>query len=287
MLTLPAPAKLNLMLHIVGQRPDGYHNLQTLFQILDFGDTLSLENQPGLDITLNCSTTELTTPDNLVIKAARALQASSNTDQGARLYLDKRLPLGGGVGGGSSDCATALLGLNRLWSLNFSLNQLTQIGRSLGADVPLFVRGQSAWAEGIGDRLTPVNLPEHWFVVVHPGIHVSTAELFRHPQLTRHTPVSTIRSALGGAGRNDFEHVARALYPEIDHAFGQLAQFRTAHSGPVRLSGSGACIFLKTESDMTAQHILNRIQQQNPNYSGFIARGLNQSPLQRTLDEHA
>jgi len=122
---------------------------------------------------------------------------------------------------------------------------------------------------------------------VHPGIHVSTAELFRHPQLTRHTPVSTIRSALGGAGRNDFEHVARALYPEIDHAFGQLAQFRTAHSGPVRLSGSGACIFLKTESDMTAQHILNRIQQQNPNYSGFIARGLNQSPLQRTLDEHA
>jgi len=286
-LTLPAPAKLNLMLHIVGQRPDGYHNLQTLFQILDFGDTLSLENQPGLDITLNCSTTELTTPDNLVIKAARALQASSNTDQGARLYLDKRLPLGGGVGGGSSDCATALLGLNRLWSLNFSLNQLTQIGRSLGADVPLFVRGQSAWAEGIGDRLTPVNLPEHWFVVVHPGIHVSTAELFRHPQLTRHTPVSTIRSALGGAGRNDFEHVARALYPEIDHAFGQLAQFRTAHSGPVRLSGSGACIFLKTESDMTAQHILNRIQQQNPNYSGFIARGLNQSPLQRTLDEHA
>lgn len=287
MLTLPAPAKLNLMLHIVGQRPDGYHNLQTLFQILDFGDTLSLENQPGLDITLNCSTAELTTPDNLVIKAARALQASSNTDQGARLYLDKRLPLGGGVGGGSSDCATALLGLNRLWSLNFSLNQLTQIGRSLGADVPLFVRGQSAWAEGIGDRLTPVNLPEHWFVVVHPGIHVSTAELFRHPQLTRHTPVSTIRSALGGAGRNDFEHVARALYPEIDHAFGQLAQFRTAHSGPVRLSGSGACIFLKTESDMTAQHILNRIQQQNPNYSGFIARGLNQSPLQRTLDEHA
>jgi len=286
-LTLPAPAKLNLMLHIVGQRPDGYHNLQTLFQILDFGDTLSLENQPGLDITLNCSTAELTTPDNLVIKAARALQASSNTDQGARLYLDKRLPLGGGVGGGSSDCATALLGLNRLWSLNFSLNQLTQIGRSLGADVPLFVRGQSAWAEGIGDRLTPVNLPEHWFVVVHPGIHVSTAELFRHPQLTRHTPVSTIRSALGGAGRNDFEHVARALYPEIDHAFGQLAQFRTAHSGPVRLSGSGACIFLKTESDMTAQHILNRIQQQNPNYSGFIARGLNQSPLQRTLDEHA
>jgi 4-diphosphocytidyl-2-C-methyl-D-erythritol kinase len=286
-LTLPAPAKLNLMLHIVGQRPDGYHNLQTLFQILDFGDTLSLENQPGLDITLNCSTTELTTPDNLVIKAARALQASSNTDQGARLYLDKRLPLGGGVGGGSSDCATALLGLNRLWSLNFSLNQLTQIGRSLGADVPLFVRGQSAWAEGIGDRLTPVNLPEHWFVVVHPGIHVSTAELFRHPQLTRHTPVSTIRSALGGAGRNDFEHVARALYPEIDHAFGQLAQFRTAHSGPVRLSGSGACIFLKTESDMTAQHILNLIQQQNPNYSGFIARGLNQSPLQRTLDEHA
>lgn len=287
MLTLPAPAKLNLMLHIVGQRPDGYHNLQTLFQILDFGDTLSLENQPGLDITLNCSTAELTTPDNLVIKAARALQASSNTDQGARLYLDKRLPLGGGVGGGSSDCATALLGLNRLWSLNFSLNQLTQIGRSLGADVPLFVRGQSAWAEGIGDRLTPVNLPEHWFVVVHPGIHVSTAELFHHPQLTRHTPVSTIRSALGGAGRNDFEHVARALYPEIDHAFGQLAQFRTAHSGPVRLSGSGACIFLKTESDMTAQHILNRIQQQNPNYSGFIAKGLNQSPLQRTLDEHA
>lgn len=283
MLTLPAPAKLNLMLHITGRRPDGYHSLQTLFQLLDFGDTLSIEHKLEPDIELSCSDPDLATPDNLVIRAARALQSATNTRQGARLHLEKRLPLGGGVGGGSSDCASALLGLNHLWSLKLSTDELADIGVTLGADVPVFVRGCSAWAEGIGEVLTAVELPEHWFVVVHPGIHVSTAELFGHPQLTRHTPVSTIRSALAGAGHNDFEPIVRTLYPGIDRAFHELAELTSADTGPVRLSGSGSCMFIKTQSEMAAQQILSNIQRQHPGYRAFLARGVNQSPLQRSL----
>lgn len=287
MLTLPAPAKLNLMLHIVGRRPDGYHSLQTLFQILDFGDTLTLEHQSGSGIELSCSDPALATPDNLVTRAARALQSATNTHHGVKLHLEKRLPLGGGVGGGSSDCASTLVGLNHLWSLNLSIDELADIGVKLGADVPVFVRGYSAWAEGIGEVLTPVELPEHWFVVVHPGIHVSTAALFSHPQLTRHTPVSTIRTALAGAGHNDFEPTVRALYPGIDRAFRELTELTGAEAEPVRLSGSGSCMFIKTRSDMAAQQILNSIHDQYPGYNAFLARGVNQSPLQRSLVEQA
>ncbi len=287
MLTLPAPAKLNLMLHIVGRRPDGYHNLQTLFQILDTGDTLTLALLPESGIELTCSDPALANADNLVIRAARALQNHTGTDSGARLHLKKILPLGGGLGGGSSDCATALLGLNYLWSLNLSIDELADIGLTLGADVPVFVRGYSAWAEGVGEALTPVEIPEHWFVVVHPGVHVSTAELFGHPQLTRHTPVSTIRSALAGEGHNDFEPLVRALYPEIDRAFVALKALSGEGADTVRLSGSGSCMFIKTRSDMAAQQIRNSIQEQHPGYHAFLARGVNQSPLQRTLAELA
>ncbi|WP_028671556.1 4-(cytidine 5'-diphospho)-2-C-methyl-D-erythritol kinase [Saccharospirillum impatiens] len=287
MLTLPAPAKLNLMLHIVGRRPDGYHSLQTLFQLLDSGDVLTLEARPGPDIELSCTTPELATADNLVMRAARALQAYTKCQSGARLHLDKRLPFGGGLGGGSSDCATALLGLNHLWSLNLSVDVLASIGLSLGADVPVFVRGHSAWAEGIGEVLTPVEMPEHWFVVVNPSIHVSTATLFGHPQLTRHTPVSTIRSALAGAGHNDFEPLVRALYPAIDRAFRELNELSNGTADTVRLSGSGSSMFIKTQSDMAAQQILRSIRDQYPGYSAFIAQGVNQSPLQRTLATQA
>lgn len=287
MLTLPAPAKLNLMLHIVGQQSNGYHRLQTLFQLLDSGDTLTLEKCQGPGIGLSCSNPDLAGPDNLVVKAAKALQAVTGYSDGARIHLNKALPAGGGLGGGSSDCAATLLGLNRLWSLTLSLDKLAAIGLSLGADVPLFVHGASSWAEGIGEQLTPVELPEQWFVVVNPGVHVSTGELFRHPQLTRHTPVITIRSALAGAGHNDFEPVVRALYPEIDQAFSELTDLTTADSGPVRLSGSGASLFINTRSDMAAQHILSTIQRRLPRYRAFVARGVNQSPLHRTLADLA
>lgn len=283
MLTLPAPAKLNLMLHIVGRRPDGYHRLQTLFQLLDFGDTLTLEPLARPDIELSCSDPELASADNLVMRAARALQPLTGNRTGARLHLNKQLPAGGGLGGGSSDCATALLGLNRLWSLNLSVDELADIGLSLGADVPVFVRGHSAWAEGVGEQLTPVDLPLNWFVVVHPGVHVSTAELFSHPQLTRHTPVSTIRSALTGAGHNDFEPLVRALYPDIDLAFTALSALAGDGADTVRLSGSGSSMFIKTRSEMAAQQILSSIQDHHPGYRAFAARGVNQSPLHQAL----
>lgn len=281
-LTLPAPAKLNLMLHIVGQREDGYHNLQTLFQLLDYGDELTLSPRDDNAVRVTPALPDVDNEANLITRAARALQQATGYTGGADIHLTKHLPLGGGIGGGSSDCATALVGLNQLWKLGLNEDALAEIGLSLGADVPVFVRGRSAWAEGIGEQLTPVTLHEHWFVVIHPGVHVSTPALFAHPQLTRHTPVSTIRSALAGGGHNDFEPVARMLYPQVDDAFEQLAPH-----GPVRLSGSGACVFVQTQSDMAAQTILRTITERNPGYSGFIARGVNQSPLQRALAESA
>jgi 4-diphosphocytidyl-2-C-methyl-D-erythritol kinase len=287
LLTLPAPAKLNLMLHITGRQADGYHSLQTLFQLLDAGDTLTLKKKQGSDIELTCSNPGLASSDNLVVKAGRLLQAHSGYREGASIHLDKQLPPGGGLGGGSSDCASALLGLNSLWSLNLSIDALAAIGLTLGADVPLFVHGFSAWAEGIGERLKPVELPERWFVVINPGIHVSTGELFQHPQLTRHTPVITMCSALAGDGHNDFEPVVRALYPQIDRAFDELAELTTADSGPVRLSGSGASFFIETRSDMAAQQILSTIQHLYPRYPAFSARGINQSPLHLALASKA
>lgn len=281
-LNLPAPAKLNLMLHITGRRPDGYHSLQTLFQLLDFGDELSFETRRDARIIVTPDIPGVAGEENLVTRAARTLQRATGTGKGANIHLTKRLPLGGGVGGGSSDCATALLGLNTLWELGLSTDELAELGLELGADVPVFVRGRSAWGEGIGETLTPVELPECWFLVVHPGVHVSTAGLFGHPELTRNTPVSTIRSALEGGGRNDFEPIARALYPEIDHAFGQMSDH-----GPVSLSGSGSCLFVKTQSDMAAQKLLRSLTKHNPGYSGFVARGVNTSPLQLALDAKA
>ncbi len=281
-LTLPAPAKLNLMLHIVGRRDDGYHLLQTLFQLVDFGDELSFTPRADNHIEVSPAIPGVANEDNLITRAARALQKVTGCTLGADITLTKRLPLGGGIGGGSSDCATTLLGLNKLWNLGLDEDTLAVIGLNLGADVPVFVRGRSAWAEGIGDQLTPVALPEHWFVVIHPGVHVSTAMLFGHPELTRNSPVSTIRTALTGAGHNNFEPVARMLYPEIDHAFRQLSQY-----GSPRLSGSGACLFVQTQSDMAAQTILRTMTERNPGYSGFVTRGVNQSPLQTRLADMA
>lgn len=281
-LHLPAPAKLNLMLHITGRRADGYHELQTLFQLLDRGDELQFSPTSDGCIRLSPALPGVADDDNLISKAARLLKPYAPADAGVDIRLEKRLPMGGGLGGGSSDAATTLVALNHLWQCGLDEDQLAQLGLSLGADVPVFVRGRSAWAEGVGERLTAVELPAQWFVVIQPGIEVNTARLFADTELTRNTPVSTIRSALAGAGHNDFEAVARKRYPEIELAFTRLADF-----GQVRLSGSGASLFLTTQSDMAAQDLLRSIVEHYPGYSGFIAQGVNQSPLQRMLADTA
>lgn len=281
-LTLPAPAKLNLMLHIVGRRSDGYHNLQTLFQLLNYGDELSFTRRADEAIRLTSNRPEMVGADNLVLKAANALIQYGYSGPGYDIHLNKRLPAGGGLGGGSSDAATTLVALNHLWQLSLNSAELAQIAVGIGADVPLFVEGNSAWAEGIGDRLTPVQLEPAWYVIVTPDIHINTTELFRHPELTRDTPVSTIRSALAGLGHNDFEPLARRLYPALDDAFLTLA-----NTGQFKLSGSGSSLYTQTQSDMTAVQMLQQILTQKPGYTGFVAQGVNQSPLHRALADQA
>jgi len=265
-LTLQCPAKLNLFLHITGRRADGYHTLQTLFQIIDLCDSLSLSSTTASAITLECNDTTLTGPDNLVLRAAHALHAATGSTQGASMWLDKRIPMGAGLGGGSSDAASALLGLNQLWGCNLDIDTLAQIGLSLGADVPLFVRGDSAWAEGIGEILTPVNLPNKTYLVICPECHVSTQDIFSHQQLTRNTTAIKMAAFLAGHTRNDCENVVRSLYPPVDEALLWLNQFSQA-----RMTGTGASIFAEFDSVQQAQQILS---QRPKRMNGFVAQGL-------------
>lgn len=277
-LVLPAPAKLNRLLHITGRRPDGYHELQTLFQFLDIGDTLTLRGREDGELRLTPRLPGVSNADNLVVRAARLLQAESGCRRGADILLDKRLPLGGGLGGGSSDAATTLLGLDALWGLGLGLTQLARLGLALGADVPVFVHGHSAWAEGVGERLTPVELDTPWFVVLHPGVTVSTPAVFGAPQLTRHTPPITMARALqGGAAswRNDCEPTVRALYPEVAAALDWLAT-----RAPTMLTGTGACVFARLDSEARADRILAEVPE---GWQAFKAHGLNRSPLHAAL----
>jgi len=278
-LVLPAPAKLNLFLHITGRRADGYHTLQTLFQLLDFGDTLSFELRPDSRIELIANLPGVAAEDNLVVRAALALQAASGCRQGATIELIKRLPLGGGIGGGSSDAATTLLGLNRLWELNYSLDQLAAIGLQLGADVPVFVRGRTAWAEGVGEQLQPLDLPSTYYLVVVPPCVISTAKVFATPALTRNTSAITIAAFLGGGnpriGRNDCENVVKTLYPEVAFALNWLGRF-----SPSRMTGTGACVFASFSSRSDAENLLTQLPS---GYSGFVAQGVNTSPVHQIL----
>lgn len=264
--TLPCPAKLNLFLHITGRRADGYHTLQTLFQIIDLCDTLSLSPTADGAITLQCSDAALAGPDNLVLRAANALRAATGGSQGVSMRLDKRIPMGAGLGGGSSDAASTLLGLNRLWRCNLDIDTLAQIGLGLGADVPLFVRGSSAWAEGIGEILTPVNLPSQTYLVICPDCHVSTQDIFSHQQLTRNTTAIKMAAFLAGHSRNDCENVVRSLYPPVDEALLWLNQFAQA-----RMTGTGASIFAAFASAQQAQQILSQMPK---GMKGFVAQGL-------------
>lgn len=274
-LTLPAPAKLNLFLHITGRREDGYHTLQTVFQLLDFGDELEFRATDDGRIELQPDIDGIAMEDNLIIQAAKRLQQQTASRQGAAIYLHKRLPMGGGIGGGSSDAATTLLALNRLWKTGLSLEQLSELGRQLGADVPVFVRGQSAWAEGIGDQLQAIELPEKWYLVAIPDCHVSTATIFSHKDLTRDTTDITVAAFLEQGGQNDCQPLVQRLYPEVDDAIKWLSQY-----GDAQMTGTGACVFAAYDNKADADDVLARL----PNHlKGFVARGVNQSPAHKLL----
>jgi 4-diphosphocytidyl-2-C-methyl-D-erythritol kinase len=275
----PAPAKLNLFLHITSRRPDGYHELQTVFRLLDWGDEISLRVRHDGEIHRLTDVPEVPAASDLVVRAARLLQPHAQAGVGADIELVKRIPMGGGLGGGSSDAATVLVALNWLWNAGLGEDELAELGRQLGADVPVFVRGRSAWAEGVGERLTPLTLPERWYVVLEPHEQVPTAALFKAPELTRNAPPATISSfASGEAVENTFTPVVRARHPRVAAALDWLGGF-----GRARLSGSGACVFLETESPERAEAIAERCP---PRFTAHVAMGVNTSPLHVTLGRH-
>ncbi len=277
MLHLPAPAKLNLFLHVTGRRADGYHELQTLFQLLDYGDELGFAAREDGRLRLLDPLPGVPDEDNLVMRAARALQRAAGCPLGADIALVKRLPAGGGLGGGSSDAATTLLGLNHLWQLGLGLAELAAIGLPLGADIPVFVHGRSAWAEGVGERLIPVELAPAWYLVLCPDCHVSTAEIFAHRELTRNAPAITIRAFLGQGGQNHCQPVVEKLYPGVKTARLWLEQF-----APAIMTGTGACVFARFDSEAGARAALA----EKPGlWRGFVALGVNKSPTHTALEQ--
>lgn len=267
----PAPAKLNLFLHITGRRADGYHELQTVFQFLDYGDDLSFAIRDDGLICRSPALPDIPDEQDLTVRAARTLQTATNCSLGADIRLHKRIPLGGGLGGGSSDAATTLLALNQLWGTGLSLDQLATLGLKLGADVPVFVRGVAAWAEGVGESLQPVALPEAWYLVVTPAVAVSTAEIFNAPALQRDCPKVSFSDFTAGRCRNVCEPVTFARYPAVGEAHCALQRF-----GPARMSGTGSSSFVPLPSRETARQVQDTLPK---NWKSFVARGLNQSPL--------
>lgn len=279
--TWPAPAKLNLFLYITGRRADGYHNLQTLFQFLDVGDTLEIIPDNSGSITMLTPLDGVADEDNLIVRAALALRAAAADkgtlppQAGARIALQKRLPMGGGLGGGSSDAATVLVALNHLWRTQLSVDELATLGVRLGADVPVFVRGHAAFAEGVGEQLQPAFPAEKWYLVAHPGVSIATPDLFRDPELTRDSPIRTLDELLQRPFHNDCEAVARKRFREVDALLSWLLEY-----APSRLTGTGACVFAEFDTEFAARQVLELA----PKWMcGFVARGLNLSPLQRTL----
>ncbi|MEJ5043832.1 4-(cytidine 5'-diphospho)-2-C-methyl-D-erythritol kinase [Pantoea nemavictus] len=279
--TWPAPAKLNLFLYITGRRPDGYHNLQTLFQFLDYGDTLQIAADSSDKITLLTPLDGVPDEENLIVRAAQALKQCAATrgtlpaHAGATIALEKVLPMGGGLGGGSSDAATVLVALNHLWHTQLSVDDLATIGIKLGADVPVFVRGHAAFAEGVGEQLQPATPEEKWYLVAHPGVSIATPDLFRDPDLTRDSPIRTLDELLQRSFHNDCEAVARKRFRKVDELLSWLLEY-----APSRLTGTGACVFAEFDTESAARQVLELA----PKWiCGFVARGLNISPLQRTL----
>ncbi|SHO55816.1 4-diphosphocytidyl-2-C-methyl-D-erythritol kinase [Vibrio quintilis] len=273
--TWPSPAKLNLFLYITGQRPDGYHHLQTLFQFLDYGDELTIEVNSTGEISVSPEIEGLEQQDNLIWKAANKLKNLSQCPLGANITLQKKLPIGGGIGGGSSNAATTLVALNYLWNTGITEDELANIGLSLGADIPVFVKGYAAFAEGVGEELTPVEPGEKYYLVVRPDVSISTGVIFSHPELTRNTPKRALTKLLNTPYGNDCEKIVRKLYPEVDKKLSWLLQY-----APSRLTGTGSCIFAEFTSKNDALHVLAQMPE---DVSAFIAQGCNLSPLKKTL----
>jgi 4-diphosphocytidyl-2-C-methyl-D-erythritol kinase len=272
-----APAKLNLMLRVLGRRSDGYHRLQTIFQFIDHCDRIRIKVRPDGQIIRVRGAAEVAAEDDLVVRAARLLQRATGCRSGAEIDVDKRLPMGGGLGGGSSDAATMLVALNRLWGLGLDEDTLADLGLALGADVPVFVRGRAGWAEGVGEHLTPVALPQPWFVVIRPPCHISTAAVFGDPDLTRDSSPITITGFLEGDARNDCLPVVLRRFPVVSEAFDWLSR-----RGSARLTGTGSCIFAAFDERSAAESVRAEAP---PQWSAFVARGLNCSPLFTPIDE--
>jgi 4-diphosphocytidyl-2-C-methyl-D-erythritol kinase len=267
----PAPAKLNLFLHVVGRRADGYHLLQTLFRFVGHGDMLHFAPRADANVLLATPLPGVAPETDLTVRAARLLQSETGCRQGVTISLDKRLPMGGGLGGGSSDAATVLLALNHLWGLGLSRQRLQAIGLSLGADVPIFIYGRNAFAEGVGEAFTPVDLPPVWYLVLEPPVQVPTADIFRVPHLRRDSLAIAAGDWHPGFGGNDLEPVAAELYPAVAEYIGWLSAF--AH---VRMSGSGACVFAEFERRSEAEAVLSQLPQ---GMRGWVAEGLSAHPL--------
>ena len=263
------------MLHIVGRRADGYHLLETVFQFLDYADTLHFSTRSDGKIVLHTTIDGVAHEDNLIVRAARLLQAQSQSSLGADIWLDKKLPVGGGIGGGSSNAATTLVGLNHLWQTQLPLEQLAKLGLNLGADVPVFVMGRAAFAQGVGEKLQPVELPEPWYLVAVPPVSISTAKIFSDPCLTRDTPSTNMRTVLKQSGHNDCQAVVEKRYPEVRNALILLNKFVEA-----RLTGTGSCIFGDFPNEQQAAKVATQISASLPN---FVAQGANISMLHRTL----
>ena len=271
----PAPAKLNLFLHVTGRRADGYHDLQTVFQLLDWGDDIGIEITDDARVERIEGPAGIAPADDLAVRAAHALQAATGERRGARIRVRKRMPVGGGLGGGSSDAATTLLVLNRLWGTALKPAELAALGLGLGSDVPVFVYGSSAWAEGRGEELAPMPIPPAWYLIVHPRVAVATAGIFQAPELTRNSPLITIRALSPGQTRNDCEPLVRSRYPPVAAALDWLGARTSA-----RLSGTGSCVFASFASAAEAERVAARVPDE---WRAYVARGVNQSPLVAAL----
>lgn len=275
----PAPAKINLFLHVVGRRPDGYHLLQTAFQFLDRGDELRFTLRNDGVIRRTALLIGVAEHQDLTVRAAALLKQVTGITLGADIAVEKRLPMGAGLGGGSSDAATTLVALNHLWRLSLSEERLAELGLQLGADVPVFVHGRAAWAEGVGERLTPLELPEPWYVVMVPPCHVSTAEIFAAPELTRNAPPLTIPAFLSGAGSNMCEAVVCRRYPEVGWALAWLGEY-----APARMSGTGAAVYAGFADEAVARRVAGAVPFA---WEVFVAQGRNRSPLHERLMKEA
>lgn len=279
----PSPAKLNLFLYITGRRPDGYHSLQTLFQFLDYGDTVTITPRSDGQLHLLTPVDGVPDEDNLIMRAARLLvkeaQHLGRHIPGASLAVEKRLPMGGGLGGGSSNAATTLVALNHLWGTGIDTDRLATMGLALGADVPVFVRGHAAFAEGVGEILVPASPPEKWYLVLHPGVSIPTPVIFKDPELPRDTPARSMEMLLNCEFRNDCEVIARKRFREVDALLSWLLEY-----APSRLTGTGACVFAEFDTEPAARQVL----EQAPEWSqGFVARGVNLSALHKAISGHA